>query len=77
MKKDRTFYRFLWVLSTVGINLVAATFIGLGVGYWLDKLFKTSPWLTIIFLILGIIAGFRNIFRLAMKTKDKENRGEF
>ncbi len=47
--------------------MVASTFIGLAIGYGLDKLFHTSPWLTIIFLIIGIITGFRELFRLAKK----------
>ncbi len=51
---------------TVGLNLVFSTFIGLAIGYGLDKLFKvTFPWLTIIFLILGIVSGFRDLLRLA------------
>lgn len=50
------------VLSTVGITLVAATLIGYYMGYYLDRLFGTSPWLTIIFLIFGIAAGFKNLF---------------
>ena len=49
----------------VGMNLVLATFVGLAIGYGLDSLFNTSPWLTIIFLILGIVAGFRELLRLA------------
>lgn len=52
---------------TVGLNLVLSTFVGLAIGYWLDRFFNTSPWLTIIFLILGIIAGFRELFRMAKK----------
>lgn len=53
---------------TVGLNLVFSTFIGLAIGYGLDKLFKvTFPWLTIIFLILGIVSGFRDLLRLARK----------
>lgn len=52
---------------TVGLNLVFSTFIGLAIGYWLDKVFGTSPWLTIIFLVLGIIAGFRELFKMAKK----------
>ena len=51
----------------VGINLVLSTFVGLAIGYGLDSLFHTSPWLTIIFLILGIIAGFRELLRIASR----------
>ena len=53
---------------SVGLNLVFSTFIGLAMGYGLDKLFKvTFPWLTILFLLLGIISGFRDLLRLARK----------
>jgi len=55
--------RFLF-LGSVGISMVLATFIGLYIGIYLDSFFSTKPWLTIIFLILGIIAGFRNIYIL-------------
>ncbi len=50
-------------LSTVGIALVAATFIGLGIGYALDRWLGTSPWLTMLFTLFGIAAGFLNLFR--------------
>jgi len=56
---------------SVGLNLVFSTFIGLAIGYFLDKLFKvTYPWLTIIFLILGIISGFRDLVRFAKRQDD-------
>ena len=49
-------------LSIIGIQMVVSTFIGLGIGLYLDDKFETSPWLTIFFLIIGIAAGFKNIF---------------
>ena len=42
------------MLSTLGLTLVFATMIGLAIGIYLDKKFNTSPWLTIIFLLIGI-----------------------
>ena len=62
---EKPFFRQLMQASTIGINLVLSTFVGLAIGYGLDSLFHTSPWLTIIFLILGIIAGFRELLRIA------------
>jgi ATP synthase protein I len=59
-------------VSTIGINLVLATFVGLAIGYGLDSLFGTSPWLTFIFLLLGIIAGFREILRVARKQEEND-----
>jgi ATP synthase protein I len=50
-------------LSTIGITLVASTAIGLAIGYGLDGWLGTSPWLTLIFTIFGIAAGFLNLFR--------------
>ncbi|MBT8332042.1 MAG: AtpZ/AtpI family protein [Deltaproteobacteria bacterium] len=62
MKREtrRTFKEMAY-FSSLGISVSLAIFIGLGIGVWLDRKFDTSPWLTLIFLVLGIIAGFRNI----------------
>jgi ATP synthase protein I len=56
-------YKQLARLSTIGVTLVAATAIGLAIGYGLDRWFGTSPWLTLTFTLLGIAAGFVNLFR--------------
>jgi ATP synthase protein I len=45
----------------------AAILLGLGFGYWMDKLFRTWPWLTIVFGAFGVIAAFINLFRLAVR----------
>jgi ATP synthase protein I len=50
-------------LSTIGVTLVAATAIGLAMGYGLDRVLGTSPWLTMAFTLFGIVAGFLNLFR--------------
>ncbi len=50
-------------LSSIGVAFGAATAIGLFMGYGLDRLLGTSPWLTIVFALLGIAAGFLNFFR--------------
>ncbi len=77
-EEDKKLLRIIGALSTVGITLVAATMIGFFAGRFLDRLFSTSPWLTIIFLILGIIAGFKNLFDHARKyqniTDKRENK---
>lgn len=35
------------------------------IGWVLDRLFGTSPWLLLVLLFLGIVVAFRNIIRLA------------
>ena len=54
--------------------MVAATFIGLAMGYYLDKWLGTSPWLTLIFLLFGIISGFRNIYILTSRELRRQER---
>jgi ATP synthase protein I len=68
---EKPFFRQLLDASTVGLHLVISTFVGLAIGYGLDSLFKkTAPWLTLIFLLLGIISGFRDLYRLAKKQNN-------
>ncbi len=63
---------------SVGLNFVVFIFVGLAIGYFLDNTFKvTAPWLTMIFLIIGIIGGFRELWRFAKREEngaDKENK---
>jgi ATP synthase protein I len=44
--------------------------IGLFVGLKLDAWFGTAPWLTALFLLIGIIAGFRNLFVYVKRSQD-------
>ena len=72
--KDKKAFAALFELSSIGIFLVVATFIGGAFGYFLDKhVFDTFPWLSLVFLILGIVAGFRKIFQMARSTSGNEN----
>ena len=66
MAEDSAF-RHLLKASTLGIHLVVATFVGLAIGHFLDNFFGTKPWLTFIFLFLGIFTGFRDMFRIVRK----------
>ncbi len=59
----------LAMASSMGIAMVLATVIGLAIGYFLDKWLDTSPWLTMIFLIIGIIAGFRNLYMIGKRSQ--------
>ena len=66
--------RYLGVASTVGINMVVSTFVGFALGYWvLDQYFNSHPWFTLLLTALGIIAGFRYLFRIAKRANEKED----
>ena len=66
-KENKGFLKKVAWMSSLGISMVVATFSGLYIGIYLDKVFSTNVWFTIIFLIIGIIAGFRNIYTLIKK----------
>ncbi len=55
------------MLASMGLVLAITTMLGLGVGLYLDRVFGTAPWLMIVFLILGVTAGFRNIYTTIKK----------
>ena len=65
----RDYLRF----STIGIEMGVALAIGMLIGWYLDRLFGTRPWLIILFTLFGIAAGFRNLVRLARKDWDGED----
>jgi ATP synthase protein I len=54
------------------IELVAGLGIGFGVGFGLDTLFGTRPWLMVIFVILGFIAGVKTMIRSAEEVQRKQ-----
>jgi ATP synthase protein I len=69
-RESRRWIRELTYYSTVGLSLALSIFIGLGLGVYLDRhVFNTTPWLTLIFLGLGIIAGFRNVAMAIKKIR--------
>tara|TARA_B100000427_G_scaffold40433_1_gene29165 strand:- start:575 stop:934 length:360 start_codon:yes stop_codon:yes gene_type:complete len=49
----------------VGIELVSAVAVGLGIGWLLDRWLDTKPWLMLVFIILGGCAGILNVYRMA------------
>ena len=70
MKREtRRTFKDLAYFSSLGISVALAIFIGLWIGVVLDRKFDTSPWFTLIFLGLGIAAGFRNIGRVIKRAR--------
>ncbi len=64
MAEDDAFRKGLALASRVGLELVAATIIGAGLGYALDRWLGTGPWLLVVGVVLGTAAGFFGIYRL-------------
>ena len=71
---DRDYVDSLLRVSLIGVHLVASTFVGLAAGYFLDKWLNTGPWLTMLFLFLGIAGGFTNMFREVRRIDRREKQ---
>jgi ATP synthase protein I len=59
-------------LSSIGIAMVIAVFGCFFLGRWLDRHFGTEPYLAFLLLIIGIAAGFRNIYVLLKRYVKNE-----
>ena len=59
--------RNLYMVSQMGVTIAACLIIGVLLGRFLDNTLGTSPFLLIIFSLLGAGAGFKSIFELAKR----------
>ncbi len=75
-ENKRELYKSIGFLSGVGIAMVAATFIGLAMGYYLDRWLGTRPWFTLTFLMIGVVSGFRNVYILTARELRRQQREE-
>jgi ATP synthase protein I len=59
----------------IGVELVVALVVGVGIGWLLDRWLGTSPLLLIIFFLLGAVAGMLNVFRAARQMNQPGPQG--
>lgn len=62
--------------STIGLEMGLSVVLGLLIGFGLDRWLGTAPWLLLLFLVFGFMAGFRRLFSLArdyQKEISKDN----
>ncbi len=64
--------KYLGFLTQLGITIIASIFVGVIVGYYLDRVFHSGFIMTIIFLIFGVIAGFLNVYRMINNMEGKK-----
>lgn len=68
--ETKKLFRTLSYVSTVGLAMALSIGIGAVVGYYLDSKFGTEPWLFFVFLGFGIVAAFRNLYRMYKKAQE-------
>jgi ATP synthase protein I len=72
--KGKGFYQGLSA-SSVGLELGICVAIGVFLGRWLDDQAGTAPWLLLLFLGFGLVAGFRGVLR-AVAREDRRAAAE-
>jgi len=70
MNIHRDAWKNVGAAGSLGFTLVASTFLGLAVGYFLDKWLDTAPSFTIGLLCFGIGTGFFNMIYFSLTHKD-------
>ena len=70
-RKEKDSYRRLAYLSSLGLMLPSSIIVGMVIGWLLDKIFGTWPWLFLIFILLGIVSGFYNLIKGIAKFNDR------
>ena len=63
--------------GSLGIELILSMAVGYYIGRWLDGKVGSAPWLAVIGFLVGVYAGFRQIFRAAKRmTAETEREDE-
>ena len=67
-KEQNEFLRAVSFFSQIGITMAGCVFIGVFLGRFLDNRLGTSPWLLLVFSLLGVVAAFKALFDLSSRV---------
>ena len=73
--KKEAFASFL-SYGALGLEMGLCVAIGLVIGLYLDRYFKTAPVLTLVFLVFGLAAGMKALYRTWKQAEKEENEHE-
>lgn len=65
-------YKKIGPYISMGWIFPSSIIVGLIIGYYFDKIFKTNPIGLLLFLFFGIIAGFVNLYRIFKNIKNEK-----
>jgi F0F1-type ATP synthase assembly protein I len=70
--KKVTAWRQIGLLSSIPFVLALAPIIGFFVGKFLDQKLRTAPWLSMILLGLGFVAGVRETIKIIQLSQRED-----
>lgn len=66
--------------SVMGLHMVSGIFVGCLLGYGLDKWLGTFPWCSGVGFVVGVGAGFRNVWvdaRILLRQGEREDAEKY
>ena len=67
-KNDKDgFLQALALLTQISFTIIACITIALLIGFYLDRFLGTSPWMLLLFTVLGIFAALKSIYDFAKR----------
>jgi F0F1-type ATP synthase assembly protein I len=73
--KEYRQFTALGMLISIGMTMALCILFGLGGGWLIQKYWpKTAPWPLLIGIILGIVAGFKEMIRTLMRAVEETER---
>ena len=69
MKKDdrREILRALGLFTQLGFTMASCVFLGVMAGKYLDRWLGTSPWLLLLFTVIGALSAFKVMYDIVIK----------
>ncbi len=79
VKAKQSFLDTMGTAGTIGLHMVSGPMVGFGLGWLAEWLLHTgTPWPKLIGLLIGIVAGFINVYedsqRLLQRMRDEDAR---
>jgi len=69
---DNRWMQTMSKVGGIGLLILISTFIGMGLGYWLDSKLGTSPWLAFVMTLVGLAAGLYEAIKILIQiTRDQ------
>lgn len=71
--------KHLWILGLsiqAALGIALPVLLGLGLGWWLDRLLNSFPWITVILTAVGILAGPLIVYRWVTRKVEERLRQE-
>lgn len=71
-KDNRDMFKGLAFITQIGLSIVTPIILGAYFGNWLDKKLNKDMIFSIVFIIIGAMAGFLTLFKLGPKNPKKK-----